>query len=81
MLALPPPQVEENEVVLNGQPFPIEYDRDLKRVACRVQYWIKGPAYETINAVRGNPLSTAIYTVQPGQDDWVIELLSVSDIQ
>lgn len=75
----PQPKVADNEVVMSGEPYPIEYDRDLKRVACRVQYKITGPAYETINAVQGNKLSTAVYTVQPGQNDWIIELLSASE--
>ena len=71
----------ENEVVVQGQPYPIEYDRELKRVACRIQYKITGPAYETINAIRGNGLSNAVFTVQPGQGDWIVELLSTSELQ
>lgn len=44
--AAPAPQQSfpDNEVVVSGQPYPIEYDRDLKRVACRVQYKVTGPA-------------------------------------
>jgi hypothetical protein len=72
--SVPVPQqpLPDNEVVMSGQPYPIECDRDLQRVACRVQYKITGPAYETINAMRGNGLSTAVYTVQPGRNDWIV---------
>lgn len=75
----PQPKIPDNEVVMSGEPYPIEYDRDLKRVACRVQFKINGPAYETINAVQGNKLRNAVYTVQPGQNDWIVELLSASE--
>lgn len=80
--AAPAPQQSypENEVVVSGRPYPIEYDRDLKRVTCRVQYKVTGPAYETINAVRGNVLRTAVYTVQPGSKGWTVELLSASEL-
>jgi hypothetical protein len=80
--ANPPAQqtYPDNQVIVSGLPYPIEYDRDLKRVACRIQYRITGPAYETINALQGNALSSAIYTVQPGQDDWIVGLLSASSL-
>jgi hypothetical protein len=78
--APPQPIMPDNEVIVSGEPYPIEYDRDLKRVACRVQFQIAGPAYETINALRGNALNNAIYTVQPGQNDWIVELLSASEL-
>jgi hypothetical protein len=49
-------------IVVSGEPYPIEYDRDLKKVASRIQ--LNGPAYESINAMKGNVLSAAVYTVR-----------------
>jgi hypothetical protein len=69
----------DNEITLDGEPYPIEYDRDLERVACRVQYRITGAARETINFLNGNVLSTAVYTVQPGRNNWIVEIIAKSD--
>jgi hypothetical protein len=74
----PKQPVPQNEVIVSGEPFPIRFDRELDRTVCQIHYKITGPGWETINAVRGNALNTGVYTVQPGDKDWIVNLLSVS---
>ncbi|HLG85554.1 MAG TPA: hypothetical protein VKY22_31520 [Bradyrhizobium sp.] len=67
----------DNEVVISGEAFPVRYGRDIDQVVCQIRFRITGPGWETINAIQGNALKVAIYTVQPGKKGWIVNLISV----
>jgi hypothetical protein len=73
----PVASLPDNEVVISDEAFPVRYDRGIDQATCQVRFRINGPGWETINAVQGNALKAAIYTVQPGKNDWIVNLVSV----
>ena len=70
----PPPPGAPLEIIVVGEPFPTEYDPDLDRILCNLTYDTKGAIYDDIP---DKVMLPATYTIQPGQKDWLINLLSI----
>ncbi|MEW6639025.1 MAG: hypothetical protein AB1586_00875 [Pseudomonadota bacterium] len=64
-------QIIENEIFVVDEPFSTEYEPNIDRVTCQVRYRVKGPGH-------GDDVHDAIYTVQPGRQDWIINLMTLS---
>ncbi|MEH2480452.1 hypothetical protein V1282_003809 [Nitrobacteraceae bacterium AZCC 2146] len=75
---IPPPPAAPMEIVVVGEPFPTQYDPDLDRVLCSLSYRVKGAVYDELGGLTGSQPFPATYTIQPGQKDWLINLLSIS---
>ncbi|MEH2471998.1 hypothetical protein V1281_006815 [Nitrobacteraceae bacterium AZCC 2161] len=75
---IPPPPAAPVEIVVVGEPFPTQYDPDLDRVLCSLSYRVKGAVYDELGGLTGSQPFPATYTIQPGQKDWLINLLSIS---
>lgn len=66
-----------NEIIVTGEPIPTDFDPNLNRVACQLTFKVKGLGYDN-PMMQLNAPNTALYTVQPGQTDWIVTLLSLS---
>lgn len=66
-----------NEILVSSEPIPIRFDPDLNRAACKLTYKVKGLGYDN-PMMQLNLPNTAVYTVQPGQNGWIVELLDLS---
>lgn len=66
-----------NEIVVTSEPIAIKFDPDLNRAACKLTYTVKGLGYDSPMMQMNTP-STAVFTVQPGRQDWIVELVGLS---
>jgi hypothetical protein len=64
-------QVRENEIRIASEPLPAQYNKDLDRAICQLQYTVKGLGYSEIATM------TATYALQKGKDDWVVTLVGL----
>lgn len=69
--------VVENEIIITGKPFASEFEPTLGRATCQLTFKAKGVGYENPTMQLGLP-DTAVYTVQPSETDWIVNLLSLS---
>lgn len=71
----PPQSLPGAEVILVSEPVPVEFNQGINRVKCRLTFRTAGGGYDALKAITGDPEIPALYSVQPGKDDWIVILL------
>ena len=75
----PKPQiaVTENEIIITSAPILTEVDPRTNRAACKLTYKVKGFGYDNTAVQLGSP-TTAVYTIQQNDTDWIVNVVSLS---
>lgn len=69
-------QLPDIQVISDTEPFAVAFNKEIDRVTCEMTYKIKGGGYDAVPGV-GGEYEKIHFTVQPGKDDWIINLVPI----